>query len=171
MSKWIAFVHAVASVMRRLPSFHASLHADGKFDGAERTPFIFVGNNAYATAGLEIGERRRLDGGRLWVCRAPGANRAGLIRLALRALLGRTSLGELKVLEAEEVFVQAKHDRSVKVANDGEVLTLRSPLHYRIRPKALRVIVPEARGDKVPEARSEEVPEARAKGMPPTTDV
>jgi hypothetical protein len=48
----------------------------------------------------------------------------------------------LKVLEAEELWVQTRRKRRVKVANDGEVVTLASPLHYRIRQKALRVIVP-----------------------------
>ena len=142
MSKWVAFIHAVYSVMRRVPHFHASLHADGKYDGADWTPFIFVGNNGYETTGLEIGERRRLDTGRLWVCLAPGANRAALLKMAVRAVLGRPSPVELKVLEAEELWVQTGRNRRIKVANDGEVFSTASPLHYRIRPKALRVIVP-----------------------------
>ena len=29
------------------------------------TPFVFVGNNRYAVAGLEIGTRTTLDGGKL----------------------------------------------------------------------------------------------------------
>jgi YegS/Rv2252/BmrU family lipid kinase len=142
MSKWVAFVHALYSVMRRAPSFHADLHADGKFDSADRTPFIFVGNNPYTTTGVEIGERRRLDTGKLWLCRAPGADRTALIKMAIRALLGRASPGELKVLEAEEFWVQTKRNRRVKVANDGEVFSMTAPLHYRILPQALRVIVP-----------------------------
>ena len=32
--------------------------------------------------------------------------------------------------------------RLIRVANDGEVFATRSPLHYRIRPEALRVLVP-----------------------------
>jgi diacylglycerol kinase family enzyme len=128
--------------MRRVPQFQASLHADGKYDGTDRTPFIFVGNNAYEATGLAIGERRQLDGGKLWVCRAPGAGRAALIKMAVRALFGHTSPGELKVLEAEELWVQTRRNRNVKVANDGEVFSIAPPLHYRIRPQALRVIVP-----------------------------
>ena len=142
LSKWAAFARATYSVLRRLPSFHAGLVADGHYDGTDRTPFIFVGNNPYETRGLEIGERRQLDTGRLWACSAPRANRAGLLRLAVRALLGRASPGELKVLEAEELLVETRGSRHVHVANDGEVFTATAPLHYRIRPKALRVIVP-----------------------------
>jgi len=141
-SKWFAFARALYTVMRRMPHFHASVHADGKYDSSDRTPFIFVGNNPYETTGLDIGERRRLDTGKLWVCRAPGAERLALIGMAIRALFGRTTPGELKLIDAEELWVQTRRNRRLKVANDGEVLTMTSPLHYRIRPKALRVIVP-----------------------------
>jgi YegS/Rv2252/BmrU family lipid kinase len=144
LKKWLAFARAVYSVMRRVPQFRASLHADGKYDGTDRTPFIFVGNNAYEATGLAIGERRRLDGGMLWACRAPGADRAALIKMAIRALFGQASPGELKALEAEEIWVQTRKNKNVKVANDGEVFSATPPLHYRIRPRALRVIVPAA---------------------------
>lgn len=142
VSKWVAFVRALFRVMRRIRHLHASLHADGKYDASDRTPFIFVGNNPYETTGLVIGARRRLDTGKLWVCHAPGAGRAALIGMAIGALFGRRGSGELKVLEAEELWVQTRRKRRVKVANDGEVVTLAAPLHYRIRQKALRVIVP-----------------------------
>jgi YegS/Rv2252/BmrU family lipid kinase len=145
MSKWLAFGHAILKIMRRVPHFHASLHTDGKYDGTDKTPFMFVGNNAYHATGLRIGERARLDAGKLWMCSAPDAGRAKLIGMAARALIGRSSPGELKVAEAEDFWVQTRRRRRVTVAVDGELLVTRSPLHYRIRPKALRVIVPEGR--------------------------
>jgi diacylglycerol kinase family enzyme len=142
MRKWLALARAIAKILRRVPHFHASLRADGKYDGRDKTPFIFVGNNAYHANGLKIGERQRLDAGRLWVCSAPDAGRAELIGMAVRALFGRVPPRELKVLEAAELWVQTRRFRRVKVANDGEVFVTRSPLHYRIRPRVLRVIVP-----------------------------
>lgn len=142
VSKWLAFIRAAYTALRRATHFHAGLHADGKYDGTDWTPFVFVGNNPYETKGLEIGVRRRVDTGRLWVCLAPGANRVALFKMAVRAVLGRDSPGELKVLEAEELWVQTKRGKRIKVANDGEVFSTTSPLHYRIQPKALSVIVP-----------------------------
>jgi diacylglycerol kinase family enzyme len=142
VSKWIAFVRAMYTVLRRMPSFHADLRADGKFIGAESTPFVFVGNNAYETAGLEIGTRQRLDGARLWVCVAPHSNPITLIRLAIRAVLGRPSPGELKAFPTQELWVHTKRNRRIKVAADGEVYSTFAPLHYRLHPKVLSVIVP-----------------------------
>jgi hypothetical protein len=44
------------------------------------TPFLFVGNNRYQTAGLKIGTRSRLDSGQLWVCTAPRVDRQTFVR-------------------------------------------------------------------------------------------
>ena len=143
--KWLAFARAIARIMRRVPHFHASLHAGARYDDADRTPFIFIGNNAYHASGLRIGERQRLDSGKLWACHAPDAGRLQLIGMALRALLGRSAPGELQVFETDELWVQTRSKRRIRVANDGELLSAETPLHYRIRPKALRVIVPRQR--------------------------
>jgi len=142
MGKWRAFTIAVWRMLRRTPHFHVSLQADGGFDRSERTPFVFVGNNPYRAAGFGIGARHSLDTGKLWVCTAPGAGRKALAGMMMRALLGRTTPGELRVLEAEELWISTRRRRRVKVANDGELLRIQSPLHYRIHPRALRVFVP-----------------------------
>ena len=62
-------------------------------------------------------------------------------------LLLRASLGlwkgdpDLEASELEKVTIHSKN-RRLRVANDGELLTLETPLHYSIRPKALTVLVP-----------------------------
>jgi diacylglycerol kinase family enzyme len=42
---------------------------------------------------------------------------------------------------AKDVVVETRHNR-VRVATDGEVCMLDTPLHYRIHSRALQVIVP-----------------------------
>ena len=127
--------------LRRVPQFQASLHADGKYDGSDRTPFIFVGNNPYQATGLRSASAAGSTPAPVGL---PGTRRRprGAHKMAVRALFGHASPGELKVLEAEELWVQTRKNKSVKVANDGEVFSTAPPLHYRIRPQALRVIVP-----------------------------
>ena len=110
------------------------------------TPFLFVGNNRYQTSGLEIGTRSRLDSGRLWVCAAPRTGRENFVRVALRALLGREADQELNAFEVEEIWVEPGTPQ-VNVSTDGEVSVMAAPLHYRIRPLMLRVVVPVARRD------------------------
>lgn len=139
--KWPAFVWAAIAAFRRYPFLHVRLIAEGKgFD--LRTPFVFVGNNKYVMEGFNVGRRERLDKGQLSVYVSNRTGRWGLVRLALRALLGH--LREEKdflALLTDELKIKTKHKR-LRVAFDGEVDSLEAPLHYRVRPGVLRVIVP-----------------------------
>jgi diacylglycerol kinase family enzyme len=66
--------------------------------------------------------------------------------LAIRAMAGRIVRGrDLDQMHATSLIVESHHARA-EVARDGEVGTLDTPLRYRIRPRALRVIAPMAGG-------------------------
>ncbi len=139
--KWIAFVEAAASALRRYPLLRVRLHVNGK-ELARTTPFLFVGNNRYAISGLKIGERDVPTRGELCVYLVRAVNRFGLLRLALKALLGRLGRNDqLDAFSASEFTVETRR-KLVPVATDGEIQWMQSPLHYRILPRALSVIVP-----------------------------
>jgi len=139
--KWLAFIEATLYALRRYSRLYVSLQEKDQNTVEDETPFVFVGNNRYQVSGLHIGEREHLDAGRLWVYRAPSASRAALFRLAIHALSGRQNLGEMQIFDTEEFWIRAKK-RHLHVATDGEVMTLTTPLHYRILPRALSVVVP-----------------------------
>ena len=61
--------------------------------------------------------------------------------MAWRTLTGRVSDHELNAIEVEEIWVEAATPR-INVSTDGEVSLMAAPLHYRIRPGALGVVVP-----------------------------
>jgi diacylglycerol kinase family enzyme len=144
LAKSAAFVLAVWSVLRRYSRLRVKLRLDDAEALARLTPFLFVGNNRYEIAGLEIGSRRSLDSGRLWVCMPPRAGRRNLIGMALRAFMGQLTENEINALEVEEFWAHPRTSR-VNVTTDGEVSVMHSPLHYRIRPRALGVVVPKYR--------------------------
>ena len=141
IGKWLAFAGAFLTIARRYASIHVQLQVDSLKEPVEATPFVFIGNNRYEIAGSRIGERAVLDSGRLWICCAPRAGRATLLRFALRALFGRDPPGEFGIYDGQECWVRTKA-RRLRVARDGEVTFLEPPLHYRARPGALGVIVP-----------------------------
>ncbi|MGI9068757.1 MAG: diacylglycerol/lipid kinase family protein [Pyrinomonadaceae bacterium] len=139
--KWPAYVWAALAVLRRYPFLNVRLGVDGK-ELASRTPFVFVGNNEYEMETLNIGGRTCLDAGELSLYMSDRTSRLGLIRLALRALFG--GLRQEKdfiALCTQEIWIGTKHKR-VRVALDGEVSVMEPPLHYRVRPRALRVLAP-----------------------------
>ena len=139
--KWPAFAWAALTVLRRYPLVDVRLQAEGK-ELRRRTPFVFVGNNQYVLKGFDIGKRERLDEGQLCVYISPRTGRVGLGLLALRALLGRIrEEKDFLELKTDEVRIATRH-KKLRVAFDGEVDSLKAPLHYRVRPRALRVIVP-----------------------------
>jgi len=140
--KRVAFMLALRSVVRRYFRLRMGLHLK-EAEALERvTPFLFVGNNRYRVAGPEIGTRSTLDSGRLWVCMAPSLGRRHFARVALGAFVGREPDEELNVFETEELWVEPATPRAY-VSFDGEAAVMEGPLHYRIRPRALRLVAPE----------------------------
>jgi len=141
--KWPAFAWACLAALRRY-SFHTvRLQADGR-EHVRRTPFVFVGNNDYDMSGRDIGARHCLDRGELcvWVAHRPG--RLGLLWFALAALFGQLHrVHGLDHLRTDRLRIES-HAARMRVSTDGEVRELATPLDYRSRPRALRVLVPAA---------------------------
>ncbi len=141
--KWLAFMWAVWGALRRSPFLSVRLTVDGQAT-LHRTPFVFVGNNAYRMEGFQIGSRARLTDGVLSVYVADGARRWKLVALGLRALFGRLRQArEFREYRAAELRVETPH-RRLRVATDGEVRKMDSPFLYRIHAGGLKVIVPAA---------------------------
>jgi diacylglycerol kinase family enzyme len=138
--KWGAFARASIHALLRYPRFTMSMQVKG-VTVAEETPFVFIGNNRYEVSGLHLGERSRMDEGRLWIYLAPRATRLKLLGLALQSLIGRPAESDLRIFDAPECRV-ARRRKHIHVATDGEVTRLVAPLHYRILPGALCVMVP-----------------------------
>lgn len=139
--KWFAFAKAIVAVFGRYPLMYVRMTVDGR-DLTLRTPIVFVGNNHYELEGLEMSKRQRLDEGILSICVTRSVGRFGLLGLMVRALFGRLrNARDFSVYEGQTLTIET-HRRKVRVATDGEVSTMTSPLQYRSRAKALRVIVP-----------------------------
>jgi diacylglycerol kinase family enzyme len=99
---------------------------------------------------FNVGARSCLDAGHLSLYTSQRTGRLGLLRFAIRALFG--GLREEKDFDAlctKEIWIETRRTR-LRVATDGEVTVMNTPLHYRVLPGALRVLVPhsEARKEK-----------------------
>jgi len=139
--KWPAFFWATIQAFRRYPLLDVRLRVNNELLET-KTPFVFVGNNEYAMDLLNIGLRERLDKGVLSIYITHRTGRLRLIVLALRAVFGRLRNDrDFLELRSNEVKIQTAHKR-LRVAFDGEITVMEPPLEYRVRPRALRVIVP-----------------------------
>lgn len=139
--KWLAFAWAFVGVLRRYPFMTVTLTFESK-TLMHRTPFVFVGNNPYRTEGLRLGGRESLQTGQLGVYIAERSGRWRLFALGLRALAGRLRQAkDFKTFSAVDLKIDTSH-RVLKVATDGELNRMTTPLHYKIHARALKVFVP-----------------------------
>jgi len=139
--KWPATFNACVDVFRRFPLLTVTLEAEDRVV-ALTTPFIFVGNNRYEMSLFSLGTRTSLQEGELSIYLTRNLGRVGLLRLALRALLGRLEQDrDFHSFMLPGVEIRTRR-RSLPVSLDGEVVRMASPIRYSLRPRALRVLVP-----------------------------
>ncbi|MEP7065221.1 MAG: diacylglycerol kinase family protein [Gemmatimonadota bacterium] len=143
--KWRSFAWASLEVLRRFPFLTVRI----EIEATKRTfvtPIVFIGNNEYKMEGFDIGARETLERGVLSIYVVKKGGRASLVRLSLAALFGRLQQArDFEALTATELVIETRRSRLL-VATDGEVRPMTSPLHYRIRPRGLQVIVPRVVG-------------------------
>jgi diacylglycerol kinase family enzyme len=139
--KWPAMARAALDTYRRLPALRVTLHVAGAAVPV-RTPLVFVGNNRYEMSLLSRGRRTSLDGGELWLYVARHRGRTGFLSLVARAIIGRLDQSRDFVGYAAEEFTVDDRRRAIPIALDGELCELTAPLRFRIRKRALRVLVP-----------------------------
>jgi diacylglycerol kinase family enzyme len=137
-----AMLAAAARTLWRFPSHRLILTFAGMKAPLE-TPLLFVGNNKYETGLLSLGRRISIDQGELCLYAPLARSRLGFAWISLRAVLGRPDrqLDFLTVEGIEEVEIQSRLAK-LMVAMDGEAQLMDTPLRYRVRKGALRLIVP-----------------------------
>ncbi len=139
--KWWAAFWAALRIFRVSRFLKVKIEVDGK-SFWRKTPFVFVGNNQYEMDLYNIGRRPSLDEGKLSVYFLHRGGRWGVIMMLLRTLTGSVKQWrDFEEVLTDTVTIQTRRKR-LPVAFDGEVSVLETPLHYKILPRALKVIVP-----------------------------
>jgi len=139
--KWPAMVGALREVFARLPRVRLTLRTDERTLRVA-TPQLMVGNNRYSTQLMQLGRREAMDEGVLWVYVTRSRGALGLLRLALRSLLGRLEQDrDFESLATSTLEVEDRRRGRHLLALDGELVDLAPPLRMRIRPRALKVLV------------------------------
>jgi len=141
IGKWFALCLASSKMLVRLPLVEVRLKATENAR-TRRTPVVFVGNNEYQFDPMRVGTRLSLKEGELSLYIANTQSRWGVLRLTVRAIFGRLlQAQDLEASKHTDLWISSRR-RSLLVAADGEVVRMQPPLHYRIRPRSLRVCVP-----------------------------
>jgi len=143
-SRAVALWSALVTLARAHRQLTVQLeHDDGQVRQL-RTPTIVVGNNALQLEQIGIAEADELARGRLVAMGVRPVGALALYGLVLRGWLSR--LGD-----AEHVFSfgfdrltvhVGRGRRRIKVALDGEIQWLDTPLEFTVAPQSLRLLVP-----------------------------
>jgi len=140
-SKRMAMLSASLTTLRHFRRHRLWISAEG-LEQPVRTPMLFVGNNRYQVNLLALGQREALDEGELCLYAVRARGRAHLLWAGIRGIFGRLDQQrDFVTAYVDEAEVSSDRD-SLTVSADGETARLETPLKYRIRPKALRLIVP-----------------------------
>lgn len=141
--KWWAMLRASLAVFRRLRRVRLEIEG-GDRALALRTPFAVVSNNRYSARVLDESLRPRLDEGKLWLYTTRAHRRLALLRLVWQSLRRRLDTVEgLEIHAFDALHIQpVLPRRPLPIALDGELVEMKPPLRFRIRPGALQVLVP-----------------------------
>jgi diacylglycerol kinase family enzyme len=142
MGKWRAMAVASWEVFRRLRRMRLEVETAGRTTHL-RTPLVVISNNRYTGHVLDGSIRARLDEGRLWLHTTRAHRHGDLLRLAWQALRRRLDdVDHLDTWPLTTATICAPTGTDIPIAADGELVTLRPPLVFRIRPRALHVLAP-----------------------------
>ncbi|HUP84330.1 MAG TPA: diacylglycerol kinase family protein [Acidimicrobiales bacterium] len=137
-SKPTATLVATWAQMRDLHKFNVTVNGGTTY----RAWMVFVGNGRYGTTLFDVGTRETLADGMLDVRILRADGRMARARVLGRLLFGRMDRSPMAEIDQVESIELAVDRAEVDVALDGEIVRMTSPLRFRCRPKALRVLVP-----------------------------
>lgn len=142
INKALAVGYALVEAVWNPPLLRGYLHARERAEFI-RAPFVFVGNNTYETAPFAFIQRKSLNDGRLSVFYAHRAPSGALFAMAFRTLLkgSLSEVPELRRIQTGELTIRSRK-RRLKVLVDGELVRMKPPLYFRVRPGLLRALIP-----------------------------
>ncbi|MFH1813994.1 MAG: diacylglycerol kinase family protein [Pseudomonadota bacterium] len=143
-SRLVAFWAGLLTLLRE----HRRLTLDIEHGGERRTirtVTLFVGNNRLQLEQLGLPEAAELARGRLAGITLRPTGKLAMLWLLVRGALGRLGDADRVVnFSFRSINLSSRRRRHIKVATDGEVAWMNTPLHFEALPDALNLIVPRA---------------------------
>jgi diacylglycerol kinase family enzyme len=139
LNKWLSMGVALINVFRRFPSIDVKLHSEENSIRI-KTPFVFIGNNDYKIDLFNLGTRTSLDKGKLCIYFPNTSGKMSIMKFAFLTLLNKIKQAEDFIIDSSENIILETRKKFLDVSADGEVIKLKTPLHYKIKPLCLKVI-------------------------------
>jgi diacylglycerol kinase family enzyme len=143
-SRFVALLSGMASVLQARHQLPLRIESE-EHTASFRTPTLFVGNNRLqlVRAGIDDQHADAVARGQLTGIAVRPIGTLALLGLLVRGLLGR--LGDASNVQSftfRRLSVMPKGMRRIKVATDGEVVWMQTPLVFEVAPEPLLLLVP-----------------------------
>jgi diacylglycerol kinase family enzyme len=140
--RWATFSAWVVRRIARARRFAVDISSSGSPRHVRRVQSMAVANNEYDAALGHFFSRKRLDGGMLTLYLLKRISLRDVVRLSVEMVLGTWRDDDSLDIERAEALTLRTRKRVVNVMLDGEVMTLTTPLRFRIHKGALAVLAP-----------------------------
>lgn len=142
-SRWVALYAALITLARAHRQLDIQLDYTGKHQQL-RTPTLVVCNNSLQLEQIGIDPQLPVDNDHLVALASRPVGTGALYLLLVQGLLSRMGEAENVIsIGFEKMTVRlGSRARLVKVAVDGEILRMRSPLQFSIAPDVLPLLIP-----------------------------
>lgn len=141
LGKPLAMIISFIKSMLLFPLIHVSLESDGKKISA-LTPFVMVGNNRYELNLFEIGERKSLNEGLLYVYFIKCRTRLCVMRVLLKALFDNLDMEkDFELISTKKAELKIRKHK-IRAACDGEIFITTPPLRYQICTSCVKIVYP-----------------------------
>jgi diacylglycerol kinase family enzyme len=150
-SRVVAFFAGLVTLARHRRQLHLDVEVAGR-TSTVRTPTLFVGNNhlQLERVGIDESHADAVQRGELAAIVLKPIGSMALFWLLLRGVIGRLGDAEnVDSLSFRRLTVRPRGRRRIKVATDGEIVWMESPLVFEVCPQPLLLLVP-APQDRVP---------------------
>lgn len=142
-SRGVAMWAGLATLLRGHRQLQLRI-GDAPHSRTVRTPTLFVGNNRLQLESIGIAEAAAVESGKLVAIVLRPVGTLSLLWVTLRGALGQ--LGEADNVDSfsfEQMSIKPRR-RRIKVATDGEVAWMHTPLEFRVASEPLELLVPVA---------------------------
>lgn len=143
-SRIVAFLSGMATLLKARRQLKLQIDSGGQ-SMSLRTPTLFVGNNRLqlTRAGIDAQHAQAVAQGQLTAVAVRPIGTLALFGLLVRGMLGR--LGEAEHIQSfsfRRLTVVPKGLKRIKVATDGEIVWMKTPLVFEVAPQPLLLLVP-----------------------------
>ena len=138
----VGFIRFLLRRLARARRIAVGMEYDSNPVRIERLQTLMVANNSYEQRLGSFMTRRRIDRGSLTVYIIRTLRLHDAVRLAAEMFAGRWRDDE--VIEFEKVQTLTLHSKRPRlpVTMDGEIVSLETPLQFRVQPRSLSVLAP-----------------------------